>query len=114
MPTCCGVVVVDVIHSTYTTGVAAVDWSHGQEHMWARHGVSVAEATEALADVSRVVVDPDPASRSGASMRVIGWSHSRGELVSVVLVRAEGVLYGASGWRSNATDIRRYGEGDED
>lgn len=93
--------------------MAEVDWAHGQEHMWARHGVTVAEANEALADVSRVVLDPDPASRSGASMRVIGWSHGRGQLLSVVLVRAEGALYGASGWRSNATDIRRYAEGDE-
>jgi len=33
--------------------------------MWAGHQVSVKQANEALADDERILVDPDPKSRSG-------------------------------------------------
>lgn len=71
------------------------------------------EANEALADVDRVWLDPDPKSRSGDSIRVIGYSTSLRTILTVILVRDPGVpwLWGANGWPSNSTDRGRYEEG---
>jgi uncharacterized DUF497 family protein len=93
-----------------------VDWLHGAGHMWDRHRVSVEEANEALADPSAVVMDPDPKSKSGDSIRVIGYSASREELLTVIVVRDPEVswLWGANGWPSNTTDRRKYMRGARD
>ena len=57
--------------------------------------------------------DPDPTSKSGRSVRVIGYSHSRRAVLSIVLVhRNEGGYYGANGWESNSSDRRRYERGE--
>ncbi len=90
-----------------------IDWSYGAEHMWTRHRVNVAEAHEALFDVDRVWLDPDPKSRSEDSIRVIGYSPSRRAILTVILVRDPKVpwLWGANGWPSNSTDRRKYNEG---
>lgn len=87
-----------------------VDWTHGAAHMWDRHQVSVTEATEALADPLAWVLDPDPKSKSGDSIRVIGLCRSREELLTVILVRDPEVtwLWGANGWPSNSSDRREY------
>ena len=50
-----------------------VDWSHRSDYVLLRHGVTVSETEEALFDPERLVLEPDPASRSGRSVRVIGW-----------------------------------------
>lgn len=46
-----------------------VDWTHSAAHMWDRHKVTVAEASEAVADIDAVWFDPDPHSKSGRSVR---------------------------------------------
>jgi hypothetical protein len=46
--------------------------------MSARHGITVEQANEALADPDALVFDPDYASQSGRSVRTIGWSVSHG------------------------------------
>lgn len=89
---------------------AAVDWSHGAAHMWNEHRVTVAEANEALNDPDAVVLDPDPKSKSGRSVRVIGWSGVRGDVLTVLVVRDQGTVYGVNGWVSNPTDQRNYRE----
>lgn len=94
--------------------VEAVDWRHGSDHMWERHGVTVAEANEALADVDALWFDPDPHGRSGRGVRVIGYSHSRNAVLTIVLVHRdddEG-YWGANGWNSNKSDRRRYERGE--
>lgn len=48
------------------------DWRHRADHMWDRDEVTVGEANEALADVDAVWFDPDPKSKTGQSIRVIG------------------------------------------
>jgi hypothetical protein len=51
------------------------DWSHRRDYIVAKHKVTSVEADEALADPDRVVLDPDPASKSGRSVRIIGHDH---------------------------------------
>jgi hypothetical protein len=71
------------------------DWTHGDEHMRARHQVSPEGADEAVADIDAVWFDPDPTSKSGRNVRVIGYSHSRRAVLSVILVhRDEGGYWG--------------------
>lgn len=72
-----------------------VDWSHGAEHMWQRHGVTVEQANEAVADVDALLFDPDPKSRSGTSARLLGYSASRGRVLVVILVHRQDQ---ATGW----------------
>ena len=49
------------------------------------HQVTPEEADEALADIDAVWFDPDPHSESGRSVRVIGYSHSRNKILTVIL-----------------------------
>jgi len=79
--------------------------------MWDNHKVGTAEADEAINDIDAVWFDPDPASRSNRSVRVIGYSHSRRAILTVILVRRdEGTYYGANGWEPNPAELRRYRE----
>jgi len=81
--------------------------------MWARHHVSVEQANEALTDDERIIADPDPKSRSGMSVRVIGYSPTAAAVPVVIVVRRAdrpGAWWGANGWRANATDRRTYRE----
>lgn len=85
-----------------------VDWSHRDVHMFARHRITTSQADEALSDPERVVIEPDYASRSGRSTRIIGYAASLSDLLTIIVVRDEGVDYGASGWRSNIKDRAIY------
>jgi len=78
--------------------------------MHAKHGIVPEWANEALLDPDLVVLDPDPASSTGQSVRTIGYSATAGTLITVITVLSEGKLYGANGWRSSTTDQRRYRE----
>lgn len=91
-----------------------VDWRHGADHMWDRHQVSVSEASEAIADIDAVWFDPDPNSRSSHSVRVIGYCHSRREVLTIILVHRDDNTgyWGANGWESNDSDRRRYERGE--
>ena len=78
-----------------------VDWRYRADYMHQRHGVSVEQANEALADLRALVFDPDYASKSGSSVRTIGWSDSAARLVTVLTVIDDGVTYGVNGWPAN-------------
>jgi hypothetical protein len=67
-------------------------------------------ANEALADPNRLVIHPDPASRSGKGTRIVGWSRSAGFVVTVIVVTEDGVEYGVNGWRTDDRDLRLYQE----
>jgi len=82
--------------------------------MATRHGVSIEQANEALADPEALVFDPDYASQSGRSVRSIGWSSSAGRLLTVITVAEGGVVYGVNGWPANDVDTRRYEGGERD
>ena len=73
------------------------------------HGISVEQAEEALADERRVVFEPDYASRSGQSVRVIGYSATASAVLTVIVVTDEtGKEWGGSGWPANKRDKTYY------
>lgn len=75
-----------------------------------KHGVTPAAADEAIADPNRLVIDPDPASISGRTIRVVGWSTSCRALLTVIVLPDEETLWGVNAWPANTTDRRRYRE----
>ena len=91
----------------------SVDWSDRGSYMRARHGISSAVADDALADPNRVVIDPDYASVTGRSVRVIGYSTLVGAVVTVIVLSDGGVDYGVNGWLANDKDRRIYREGED-
>lgn len=69
------------------------------------------EADEALVDPARLVLTPDPASRSGKGVRTIGWAESTGRLITVITMATEdGHLYGVNASVSSARNARWYQE----
>jgi hypothetical protein len=50
--------------------------------MWESHGIAAWEADEALHDVDAAVFSPDPASKSGFTDRVIGYSPTRRQVLA--------------------------------
>lgn len=87
-----------------------VDWSKRSEYIRAKHGTSPDQANEALADPDRLVLDPDPSSQSGQSVRIIGWSRSADKLLTVIVLANDGIEYGVNCWPANERDQRLYGE----
>lgn len=87
------------------------NWTHRGDYMSARHGVSPAEADDALSDPDAVTFAPDPASVSEESIRVIGRARSTGRIVTVIVLDRDGARYGVNGWPANPTDQRRYATG---
>jgi uncharacterized DUF497 family protein len=87
------------------------DWSHRGDYI-AKHGVNPAEADEAIADPDRVVLSPDPASKSGRGVRVIGYSITAEAILTVIVLDHEGSTIGVNAWKANPKDQQRY-EGTE-
>lgn len=52
--------------------------------------------------------DPDYNSKSGESVRIVGYSLSADAVITVITVEKDGIVYGASAWKSNAKDRRYY------
>lgn len=77
------------------------DLGYRREDRLARHGVTIAEAEEALADVDAVVFDRDYASKSGRSIRTIGSSRSFGDLPAVFTVPFKCDVYGFAAYRAD-------------
>ena len=89
-----------------------MDWTYGLGHMRERHGVEAEWAMEALGDPDALRIDPDPSSKSGRSVRTIGYSSGAGCILTVITLAEGEINYGVNGWRSNESDIRRYREGE--
>jgi uncharacterized DUF497 family protein len=88
----------------------AVDWTYRSDYIVAKHGVTAEQANEALADPAAVVLDPDPATISGKSIRTVGYAPSFGDILTVITVEDDGVTYGANAWRASDRDRRTYRE----
>ena len=71
-------------------------------------------ANEALDDPDRVVITPDPASKSGRAVRTIGWSYTANRIIAVITLVDNGRLHGVNGWVANSSDQRLYREEDRD
>lgn len=95
-----------------------VDWSHRANYIRTRHHVEPLWATEAVNDPAAYWRDPDPASASGMSVRVIGYSGTADSVLTVILVRADadpsdsadGDWWGANAWNANTRDTQIYQE----
>jgi len=88
------------------------DWSHRGDYI-AKHGVNPVEADEAIADPDRVVLNPDPASKSGRGVRVIGYSITAQAILTVIVLDHEGTTIGVNARKANPKDQRRLrGHGD--
>lgn len=88
----------------------AVIWESDRAEHLARHGVTIAQAEEALYDDNAVVISPDYASKSGKGVRTIGYSANFGDLLTVLTVRHEGHIYGATAFPTDRRDRRYYEE----
>jgi len=64
------------------TNQVTADWSERGGYMLARHGIHPAWANEALDDPDRLVITPDPASKSGRAVRTIGWSYTANRIIT--------------------------------
>ena len=64
-----------------------LDFETAAEHIWQGHRILMDWVREACSDDDRVILDPDPASRSGQSLRIVGFSASFGHPVTVVAIR---------------------------
>jgi hypothetical protein len=93
-----------------------VDWSKRASYIGARHYVEAAWADEVIADPEACWLDPDPASTSGLSVRVIGFSSSADAVLTVILLPgdsdpaepADGDWWGVNAWTANERDRRLY------
>lgn len=84
-----------------------LDWRYRGDYI-AKHGLTPALADQAWDDPDRLVIDPDPASKSGRTIRVIGWSPTMGRLVTVIALPDGPTAWGVNAWPSNDVDARRY------
>jgi uncharacterized DUF497 family protein len=86
-----------------------VDWVHRGTYIDTR-GLSPIEANEAVDDPDRIVIDPDPASKSRRAVRIIGYSATAKAVLTVIVLDDGGVTYGVNAWNANARDMRIYRE----
>ena len=91
--------------------LVTINLEHRGAYMAERHGVSVDEANSAIEDPDALTINPDPASASGRSIRIIGMANT-GRLVTVIVLDDQGIRYGVNGWRANKVDQRRYRDGE--
>ncbi len=97
-----------------------VDWSKRAEYIRSRHAVEPTWANEALEDDHAVWLQPDPASRSGHSVRVVGYSTSAQQVLTVILVEAgvypsesaDGDWWGSNAGVASERDRRLFGKED--
>lgn len=63
-----------------------IDWSKRGDYIWQRHGIRPAWADEAVHDGGAVRLRPDPASLSGDTVRLIGYSVVAQAILTVILL----------------------------
>jgi len=91
------------------------DWSLNRVHIELRslrkpgdRDILVEWANEAWQDPNADIADPDPKSKSGISVRLIGYSPSAGFVITVIAFRQNGVLWGSTAWPSSRAERRIY------
>lgn len=89
-----------------------LDWRYRGEYI-AKHDITPALANEAYDDPNRLVLNPDPASKSGKTVRIIGWCRSIQRHITVIVLPDTEATYGVNAWFSNSTDRKNYREQEE-
>lgn len=55
--------------------------------------------------------DPDYDSKSGASVRTVGYSRKAEEVLTVITTTQDGITHGVNAWPANSRDRRYYSKG---
>lgn len=77
--------------------------------------IDPAWTVEAVNDPDRLVDEPDPRSAHANGVRIVGYSPTARMVITVVALRdAQGVLRGASAWKTTGAPLRQYLEGRPD
>lgn len=71
--------------------------------------IDVAWPTEAAADPTGMIIDPDPRSRTGA-VRIVGYLPAAGFVLTVMAARIEKELWGVTAWKTTGAERRSYQE----
>lgn len=92
-----------------------LDWQFRGEYIGTRSqrrpgdvDIEPAWADEAFEDEDALVDSPDPASKSGKTGRLVGYSPTARMVIVVIYLRQE--LIGVNAWKANETQTRRYWE----
>lgn len=95
-----------------------LDWTHRGEYIRTRShrrpgdtDIDPGWANEAYTDSAAVIASPDPASKTGRTDRLLGYSPTARMVITVIYLRDE--LIGVNAWRANTSDTRRYWEAQE-
>jgi uncharacterized DUF497 family protein len=75
--------------------------------------IDVEWTDEAVADPKAVVSDPDQKSHTGA-IRIVGYSPAAGFVLTVVVARIDGELWGVTARKTTGAERRSYQEANED
>ncbi len=93
-----------------------LDWQYRGEYIRTRSArragdtdIDPAWADEAFTDDDALVDSPDPASKSGETARLAGYSPTARMVIVVIYLRTG--LIGVNAWRANQTQARRYWKG---
>ncbi len=91
-----------------------VDWAHRATYIRDHHSIDPDHASEAVNDPAAAWFEPDPASRSGRTARVIGYSTVANEVLTVIVLPKDspGQWWGSNAWVSNRRDRRIYERGE--
>jgi hypothetical protein len=95
------------------TGTERVDWQYRGDYIRTRSArrpgdtdIEPEWADEAFADDDALIDSPDPASKSGKTDRLVGYSPSAPMVIVVIYLR-EGLI-GVNAWKANPTQGNRY------
>jgi len=93
-----------------------LDWQYRRDYIRTRSrrrpgdtDIEPAWADEAFADDAALIDSPDPASKSGQTDRLVGYSLSA-RMVIVVIYLRDGLI-GVNAWKANPTQASRYWAG---
>jgi hypothetical protein len=104
--------------------IADVDWTHRGEYIRTRSvrhpgdfDVEPEWATQTVFDEERLL-GPDPASKSGRTLRIVGYAPAVDKVLVVLIMpkhwpRMDGSWWGVNAWLANSTLHRRYYRPDE-
>lgn len=95
---------------------AQIDWSERDNYIAVNHDTNPTQANEAATDANARILNPDPKSITGISIRIIGYSTTAAQILTVILVPKDSNdpaagYWGANCWPSNSTDRALYRKG---